>query len=188
MSTESQPAGGGFARDELGRPLPGASTLSGEWHPTEYQVKALEYVLLKECHFTIKAMAKAIGMEPNNWTYWRKIPGFVAWWRQNLDEYMHDQLPVIMATLLKIAKGGKVATRMQVAAAKLIMERYDRAYIPRSRADVNVKGELKLGVGNSKLEAIFDQIASRFPKQRALAQDPAAEHAGEEEDSPGRLE
>lgn len=170
------------ALDEFGKPYPApVRQIDGKaWHPNENQVNALNYVLSKDCDFKIGAMAKAIGMSPQNWPAWRNSPAFVAWWRQKLEQYIHDELPAIMACLLKTAKGKKSATRMQVAAIKLLMERYDKAYIPRSHMDVKHSGEVKLGIGNAKLEAIFDEVASRFPKQRALAQDPTREHAGEE--------
>ncbi len=172
-----------LALDEDGKPLPGGPVRQRDgkrWHPTENQVAALEYVLERDCKFKIAEMAKAIGMSRRNWCDWRHTPAFVAWWKEKLDEWVVDELPAIYAALVRAAKGQKSASRMQVAAAKVLIERFDRAYAPWARRDVNLKGGASVGVGNAKLEAILDEVIARFPKQPTLAQDTAGEHAGEE--------
>lgn len=146
----------------------------GDWEPSEHQLSALEYVLERNCKFKIGAMTKEVGMGKNNWANWQKNENFITWWHKQLELHAHDRLLTVMAGLFEIAEGKKSGTRMQVSAAKLLMERYDKKYTQRS--EVNVKGELKLGVGNAKLDLILDEVIARCAAisggQRAIEEKP----------------
>lgn len=164
---------GKLARDEAGKALRGGDVLQRdgrEWHPTENQIKVLDFYQDSNYAATQKEMTEATEVSDTGFRNWFKTSAFVAWWNEHLDAFMGRQLPRVYAALVEEATGGNTTGRSCAAAAKIILERWDKHYAPKVRQDINLSGELKIGVGSEKFDELCDEIIARH------ASLPAREH------------
>ena len=74
---------------------------------------------------------------------WFDNPNFVKWWQEQADRHFELQLPAIQAALARQAKDPKKA-RVDTTAAKLLLERFDKGYAPRSRQDTKLDATLSV--------------------------------------------
>ena len=62
-------------------------------------------------------------------------PTFVAWWTEQYERWFALQLPRVGASMFAMATGKRDKGNTQ--AAKLLYERFDRGYAPRSRQELS---------------------------------------------------
>lgn len=121
-------------------------------------MKALELAQKEKYDISGAEIGRRLGKHPalfRRWT-WR-YPGFVRWWYDEAELFFQRRLPAVYAQMFLRATG-KTA-RGSYHDAKLILERFDRGYMPRSAQVVAAK----IAHGKARpadLEAI-DQILAQ---------------------------
>lgn len=167
-------------KGEEGERYLGSARDGREWRPTVAQMAALEFCQDRDYGSNIRALAKAIGIHHASYYKWLKTPAFVEWWKERLDEHFTRQLPRVYAAMFKSATTGKDVARNAAAAQKLFLQRFDKAYAPRSRRDVSLKGQMDVGLSDEKANRICDEVIARF------AANAAGERSGPDGDHPQR--
>ena len=111
------------------------------WQPCENQIAALKLVQESDYELSVTALCKAVGIARMTWYDYWETAAFVEWWTHAFEKHFAGRLPQVYAALHQSAKGARPAVNTQ--AAKLLMERFDKGYAPRTRSDVQVDGNLK---------------------------------------------
>ncbi len=152
------------ARDAQGNRLPGGAVLNRaghEWHPTENQMDALAYCQKRDYNYKITLMAKSLEMDDHTFRKWFDGPAFVSWWNEQTEKYMARQIPRIMSAMIDEATGKKKSGRSGAAAARLILDRYDKQFIPKSQTEINVKGRIDVEHSSKQFDQLCDEITRR---------------------------
>lgn len=74
---------------------------------------------------------------------WFENPKFSKWWLEQANKHFELRLPKVQDALLRQA-GDPKAPKVDTAAAKLVLERFDKSYITRSRQDVKLDATLSV--------------------------------------------
>ncbi len=173
-----QPKKHTLARDGNGELLPAGETArrdGGRWHPTDKQMAALEYCQERNYGHSVTDLAKNIDIHRGSYYEWFKNPAFAGWWTDQMEMHFALRLPKVYAALFESAEGGKDAPRSVTAACKIVLDRFDKKFMPQARHDVSITGELKLDLSEQKIRNICQQVIDRI----------AADSAGERGDAPG---
>lgn len=107
----------------------------GDFKPLKNQVA---YALLRFEYGNTKtddAICKEIGIHPSNVSQWKNNPAYNIWYKAFFDQHFATQkLPKLYEALY-----GR-ACAQDTAAAKIIIERYDKQYKPESSQTLNFAG------------------------------------------------
>ena len=107
-------------------------------HPDEFRPSEKQLALLtayQAADYTIHATdaCTAAGVGRQTYYDWRKDAAFNRWWIQGIEQHFIGSLSSVYAKLVAIVKDGvKVSSAGQVAAAKLLLERFDKLYRPKA--------------------------------------------------------
>jgi len=112
-----------------------------KWAPCENQLAALKLAQESDYELSVTALCQGVGIARTTWYEYWDTAQFVAWWTQSFEKYFSGRLPQVYAALVQSALGNRTA--VNTSAAKLLMERHDKGYAPKTRADVQVDGNLK---------------------------------------------
>ena len=105
-----------------------------QWEPTENQKAALAYAQDHDYMFSVSTLCQEIGIaRPSYYDWFQHVP-FADWWLGNWSKHFALHLPTIYATMMNKASGA--TQKGDVAAAKLMAERFDKGYVPHTRQDV----------------------------------------------------
>ncbi len=93
---------------------------------------------------------------------WLEHPGFNRWWLLRLERHFMDRLPAIYSTLFEIVqKGAGVGCGPgKVAAAKLLLERFDKLYRPKT---------IQEHTGSESIEEYLNRAARKQLEEEAQA-------------------
>ena len=120
----------------------GADKLT-QFTPTPNMRLAVRY--LKGCDYDSKVsvMCESIGIARRSYYDWWEKPGFGEWWDAQSVAHFTRRLPAVRAAALAAALEvtGRGDKKHDVAAIKLVMERFDEGYAPRSRQDQTTRTE-----------------------------------------------
>ena len=85
----------------------------------------------------VRAWCRAAEIHHGSYYRWIEDPNFCKWWRAEAEKFFCLRLPRIHAALFDAATRPRTRKEAQidVAAAKLVLERYDKGFVPRSRQD-----------------------------------------------------
>ena len=111
------------------------------WKPTENMLAVLKLAQDSDYEMSVTAICKAAGIARMSWYDYWETPTFVKWWTHAFEKHFAGRLPHVYAALDQSARGNRPAVNTQ--AAKLLMERFDEGYAPKTRADVKVDGTQK---------------------------------------------
>ena len=111
------------------------------WEPNDNQLAALEYIRDKEYLVNVSEMARTIGISRQAIYQWNSCADFVKWWGAKRQEHFGSRLDHVHGMVYARATGR--SKKGSVQDAKLFLERFDTAYAPRTRADVQVDGTVK---------------------------------------------
>lgn len=119
------------------------------WRPTAKMVALRDAARDAEYGGTIRSWCEAAGVVRERYYEYFDSPNFVEWWQHHVDAYFTQQMANLVGRMLT----GEITPQ----AVKLVMERYDRAYCPRTRTDLEVSPiEVAL-----KADETFDDNAQR---------------------------
>ena len=97
--------------------------------------KALTAAQDSDYEISVTAMCQAAGISRQAWYHYFDTPAFVRWWTEQFERYFAAQMPRVSAASLGRALGSREKGSHQDA--KLLFERFDRGYAPRSRQEVS---------------------------------------------------
>ena len=110
--------------------------------PHEFCASEKQLAYLTACQdvdyaISVTDACAAAGVGRRSYYDWLDNSDFNRWWLLRLERHFMDRLPAIYSTLFEIAqKGVRVGTSAgQVAAAKLLLERFDKLYRPKVAHD-----------------------------------------------------
>ena len=104
------------------------------WAPTPTQRRVLECAQAADYEESVVNLCKSAGIARQTWYDYHDNPRFVEWWRVQFERHFGMQMPRVSAALLGRALGQREKGSDQ--AAKLLYERFDKGYAPRSRQDI----------------------------------------------------
>jgi hypothetical protein len=124
------------------------------WTPTEFQLALLKVMQDNGYDMTITAACEQAGICRETYYQYLRTSYFREWWQASADEYFARELPKVYSTMLARATGKSDAGSSQDA--KLILERFDERYQPKSRADIDQRstGELRIVVEHVDMPAL----------------------------------
>ena len=109
-------------------------TLPENWTPSENMKAALEWATDKEWFFEVTTLCEAIGISREAYYDWFRNARFVAWWGSEWERYFALRMPKVWRKV--DAALGRPGSETNMAAAKLLAERFDKGFAPRSRQDI----------------------------------------------------
>jgi len=110
------------------------NSLQVKYAPNQNQKAALDHAWSVDYIYTVTSLCKAVGVSRAAYYEWFHNVQFAHWWMENWTVHFALNLPRVYAIMMLKASGDSVAG--DVAAAKLIAERFDKGYIPHSRQDI----------------------------------------------------
>ncbi len=115
---------------------PMTDTNATEFQPSESQLEVLKAFQAKGYDCSVEDGCSNTSTHRVTWYKWHDdCPGFSDWWAAKAITYFARKLPAIYAAL---TKGAKVRlTGGDPTAAKLLLERFDKGFVPRSAKDIN---------------------------------------------------
>ena len=138
-----------------------------KWEPTENQTAALQYAQDHDYKYSNVNLCKEVGISKQAYYQWFNTPAFSSWWLDNWTQHFATHLPDVYATILDKARGE--SDRGDVSAAKLIVERFDKGYVPQSQKILTGAegGPMKTYVFNCELGEVTGDIDTREPRAEA---------------------
>ena len=110
------------------------------WTPTENQLKALKHAQEQRYDYSVTALCQAIGIARQSYYGWFETPEFSEWWINALERHFGQRLGKWYQGLEQIGTG---ASDGKASAYKILLERFDKAYLPKTKQQVQHSG----GVG-----------------------------------------
>jgi hypothetical protein len=124
---------------------------AANWEPSENQKRVLAAAQDDGYEQTIEKMCDVAGINRRTYYRWFDDQGFLDWWQYEADKYFIRQLPRVQRAAVKasLEKGapGSVADR------KLVLERFDKGFAPRTRQEQH-------HTGNVTIEQLVHGLAS----------------------------
>ena len=141
-----------------------------KWEPTKKQTAALEYAQAHDYKYRVDNLSTNLDIGRSTYYGWFSTPAFSAWWLDNWTQHFATHLPDVYATILDKARGE--SDRGDVSAAKLIVERFDKGYVPQSQKILTGAegGPMKTYVFNCELGEVTGDIDTREPRAEALTE------------------
>ena len=112
-----------------------------KWQPCQNQLGILKLAQEGDYELSVTALCKGVGIARQTWYEYWETPAFVKWWTHAFEKHFAGRLPHVYAALDQAARGNRPA--VSTSAAKLLMERFDEGYAPKTRADVKVDSTQK---------------------------------------------
>lgn len=113
-----------------------------DFEPSENQRQFLKAMQASDYALPIGEACKAAGLASRQSFYdWSKDGRFIAWWAEQAERWFGMQLPRVQAAMLRAASGAELSGSPD---RKLFLERYDRKYTPRTKQDVELKGQVPI--------------------------------------------
>ena len=132
-----------------------------KWTPTENQEAALKRAEACEWKFKIVNLCADIGVDRSSYYQWFKTPGFVAWWNEAVERWFALRMPAMYGDILESVR--MESSRRNMSAAKLLMERFDKGYAPRSRQDVKADVAVRKAYVNLDIPAVIGAGTTTVP-------------------------
>ena len=104
------------------------------WTPSENMENALKMATEWKWSFTVTGLCKEIGISRETYYGWFENPMFAKWWEAAWERWFSLRLP--QAWVKVNAAVGRPSSETNMAAAKLLAERFDKGFAPRSRQDI----------------------------------------------------
>ena len=108
------------------------------WSPSEKMQAALKYAQSVGYEYTVTMLCREADVHPTTWYEYYDNPRFVQWWGDAFERYFAMQVPRLNAAAVGMAMGTK--TTGNVTALKLMIERHDKGYMPRSKQEITGAG------------------------------------------------
>ena len=139
-----------------GQSAPGAPVT---WGPEPEMVEALAVMQREQYRISASKLREAVGITDSTWRRWVNMPSFAAWWVKEAERWCMDQLPRVYGHLVGRATGDSdYKTGGSWQDAKLLLERFDNAYIPRNKAIIAAK--MALGTARPADLELIDELLS----------------------------
>jgi len=101
------------------------------WEPDGQQRAALSVAQRAEYRLSYKEIAEKSGLGLSTLMGWFKVRAFAKWWQAQADGFFARKMPEIYAATFDRATG-KGKKKGDHRDAKLMLERFDKSYVPRS--------------------------------------------------------
>ena len=111
------------------------------WTPTDNQLEALRLAEKAEWKYTVGNLCQDVGISRAAYYQWFDTPGFVEWWGTAVDRWFTMRMPGMYGDVLEAVR--MEGSKRNISAAKLLAERFDKRYVPRSRQDVSADVAVK---------------------------------------------
>jgi len=112
-----------------------------KWQPCANQLAALKLIQESDYELSVTALCQGVGIARATWyEYWDTVP-FVKWWNAACEKHFAGRMPQVYAAVTQSALGNRPGVNTR--AAKLLAERFDEGYAPKTRADVKVDSTQK---------------------------------------------
>ena len=111
-----------------------------DWQPNEHQQHALSLSQDADYALSVTDLCKEVGVSRQAYSLWFNTPGFVKWWGEAFERHMMLALPRMYGAVMERASGLVAPKSGSPQDAKLLMERFDKGYAPRSRQEVTGEG------------------------------------------------
>jgi len=119
-----------------------------KFEPTEKMRDLLNAWREEDYACSISEACRRADVHRSMWYEWIHRPGFVGWWLAEAQAHFGGRIPEVYSVLFAAASGDR---RGDTSAAKLILERFDDMYAPRSRQEQKIEAD----VGESTLDRIM---------------------------------
>ncbi len=116
-----------------------------EFQPSEAQQAVVDRFQAKGYAISVRDACNRNETQRVQFYRWFRDPGFRAWWIEEIERYFAARLPEIYADLFDAALSKDDRPRA-VAAHKLVLERFDRRFMPKSKQFVDVDAEATLTI------------------------------------------
>jgi hypothetical protein len=109
------------------------------WSPTEKQRAALAYAQEHGYDHTVSALCQAIDVARQTYYGWWDTAEFAEWWLEQAERWFKLRLPAVYEAMHRRAAGGwdGKGKPPNMAAARLLLERFDKGFAPRSRQELS---------------------------------------------------
>ena len=130
-----------------------------EFNPSDKQLALLSTYQDTSYAVTVKDACGITGIDRKTYYNWMQVPGFKRWWIGCIEDHFIGSLVSVYAQLVKIVEDGvKVASAGQVGAAKLLLERFDKLYRPKT---------IQEHTGSGTIEEYLERAARRQLEEEA---------------------
>ena len=118
-----------------------AST-STKWRPTKNMKAALTYAIAHDWTFFVSHLCAELGFDRSAYYQWFHNEHFRAWWKDRWERYFEVRMNAVWAASAARAEGRKGAEG-STQDAKLLAERFDKGYQPKTRQELSGETTLK---------------------------------------------
>ena len=106
--------------------------------------RALEVAQASDYEISIVDLCGEIDLNRRTWYEYFDNPTFVKWWNEQVERHFGLKLPGVYRALQRAAEGEDgICNRVRSSAAKLLLERFDRGYAPKTRQEHSGEVPLK---------------------------------------------
>jgi hypothetical protein len=137
--------------------LPETVVKEREFQPTDNMLAAVQFARENNFDKSGPQCAAAAGGSRTNWYAWVQKSAFVRWWYGEADDHFIGLLPQVWAASFKRSTGVlPVKEGGDPRDAKLLAERFDNGYVPRSKQIIAAK--MALGKAKPADETLIDEL------------------------------
>ena len=116
-----------------------------EFAPSEKQLSLLMATQKASYGGGVRAWCRAVGIHHGSYYRWLNDPNFRRWWMDEAEKYFALQLPRVQGALVVAATTARRSSdaKMDTAAIKLFLERFDKDFIPKTRRNNHLTADFK---------------------------------------------
>ena len=131
-----------------------------DYKPSAHQRQVLEAFQAKDYRISVLQACRDAGIDRCQWYRWMdEKPGFSEWWQHKAEVFFVRKLASVYTALHDSATGLDPRHYNNPAAAKLLLDRFDKGFTPRRVVD----GEQKhtVNIANMTTSEMLDEFVKR---------------------------